>query len=167
MTPFLCLLPSALYLLSSAFCPLPSAFCLKKPFALFLPFHSLILEAVRASAPSQMRSRRPAAGRLSKQPGAGPSASLSRKAKVWRGGEALVQRRVRGVYTQKSPGKRGLLGAWKGAVTYSPAFAVPSARRGLTSLFGMGRGGTPVLLPPESCSRSPAVAFAAARCRMR
>ena len=35
-----------------------------------------------------------------------------------------------------------------GAVTYSPAFAVPSARRGLTSLFGMGRGGTPVLSPP-------------------
>ena len=37
--------------------------------------------------------------------------------------------------------------AWGfGAVTYSPTFAVPSARRGLTSLFGMGRGGTPVLL---------------------
>ena len=33
----------------------------------------------------------------------------------------------------------------KGAATYSPTFAVPSARRGLTSLFGMGRGGTPVL----------------------
>ncbi len=34
------------------------------------------------------------------------------------------------------------------AVTYSPAFAVPSARRGLTSLFGMGRGGAPALSPP-------------------
>ena len=29
----------------------------------------------------------------------------------------------------------------EGAVTYSPAFAVPSAWQGLTSLFGMGRGG--------------------------
>ena len=39
--------------------------------------------------------------------------------------------------------------AWGfGAVTYSPTFAVPSARRGLTSLFGMGRGGAPVLWPP-------------------
>ena len=45
-------------------------------------------------------------------------------------------------------------GARKGAVTYSPAFAVPSARRGLTSLFGMGRGGAPVLSPPESLSRT-------------
>ena len=27
--------------------------------------------------------------------------------------------------------------------------AVPSARPGLTSLFGMGRGGTPGLKPPE------------------
>ena len=34
------------------------------------------------------------------------------------------------------------------AVTYSPDFSVPSARRGLTSLFGMGRGGSPALLPP-------------------
>ena len=33
-------------------------------------------------------------------------------------------------------------------MTYFPAFAVSSARRGLTSLFGMGRGGTPGLLPP-------------------
>ena len=38
----------------------------------------------------------------------------------------------------------------KGAVTYSPAFAVPSAWRGLTSLFGMGRGGSPALSPPWS-----------------
>ena len=33
-------------------------------------------------------------------------------------------------------------------MTYSPDFSVPSARRGLTSLFGMGRGGSPALLPP-------------------
>ena len=33
----------------------------------------------------------------------------------------------------------------KMAATYSPACAVPSARSGLTSLFGMGRGGTPTL----------------------
>jgi hypothetical protein len=36
----------------------------------------------------------------------------------------------------------------KKAATYSPTFAVPSALRGLTSLFGMGRGGTPSLKPP-------------------
>ncbi len=34
------------------------------------------------------------------------------------------------------------------AATYSPAFAVPSARWGLTSLFGMGRGGSPTLWQP-------------------
>ena len=33
----------------------------------------------------------------------------------------------------------------KGAATYSPGLPVPSAWRGLTSLFGMGRGGTPAL----------------------
>ena len=33
----------------------------------------------------------------------------------------------------------------KMAATYSPTFAVPSAQLGLTSLFGMGRGGTPTL----------------------
>ena len=33
----------------------------------------------------------------------------------------------------------------KKAATYSPTCAVPSALRGLTSLFGMGRGGTPSL----------------------
>ena len=38
---------------------------------------------------------------------------------------------------------------WKTAATYSPASrAVPSARAGLTSLFGMGRGGAPRLWPP-------------------
>ena len=31
------------------------------------------------------------------------------------------------------------------ATTYSPALAVPSAREGLTSVFGMGTGGTPQL----------------------
>ena len=38
----------------------------------------------------------------------------------------------------------------KSAATYSPTFcsAVPSAQEGLTSLFGMGRGGTPPLKPP-------------------
>ena len=30
-----------------------------------------------------------------------------------------------------------------------PLCAVPSARRGLTALFGMGRGGTPALWPPQ------------------
>ena len=40
--------------------------------------------------------------------------------------------------------------ASRAAVTCSPAFAVPSAPRGLTSLFGMGRGGAPVLSPPWS-----------------
>ena len=49
--------------------------------------------------------------------------------------------------------ERFLLRGSKGAVTYSPYspdFSVPSARRGLTSLFGMGRGGTLVLWPPYS-----------------
>ncbi len=33
----------------------------------------------------------------------------------------------------------------KMAATYSPTNAVPSAQSGLTSLCGMGRGGTPTL----------------------
>ena len=33
----------------------------------------------------------------------------------------------------------------KSATTYSPTIAVPLALSGLTSLFGMGRGGTPTL----------------------
>ena len=33
-------------------------------------------------------------------------------------------------------------------MTCSPGLPVPSARRGLTALFGMGRGGTPALSPP-------------------
>ena len=47
--------------------------------------------------------------------------------------------------TKKAP--LGLLqGALrKGAATYSPGLPVPSAWRGLTSLFGMGRGGPPAL----------------------
>ena len=36
--------------------------------------------------------------------------------------------------------------------------AVPSALTGLTSLFGMGRGGSPSLLPPLSFSFVPAYA---------
>ena len=39
----------------------------------------------------------------------------------------------------------GQLLSLKTAATYSPTNAVPSARSGLTSLFGMGRGGTPTL----------------------
>ena len=39
----------------------------------------------------------------------------------------------------------GQLLSTKTAATYSPTNAVPSARSGLTSLFGMGRGGTPTL----------------------
>ena len=46
------------------------------------------------------------------------------------------------------PEGTGLRGC-KGAVTYFPTFAVSSAWRGLTSLFGMGRGGTLALSPPE------------------
>ena len=34
--------------------------------------------------------------------------------------------------------------------TLPQLYAVPSALMGLTSLFGMGRGGTPLLLPPKS-----------------
>ena len=41
----------------------------------------------------------------------------------------------------------------KAAITYSPAFAVPSALQGLTSLFGMGRGGALVLSSPECGKR--------------
>ena len=49
--------------------------------------------------------------------------------------------------TDKKKAPLGLLqGALrKGAATYSPGLPVPSAWRGLTSLFGMGRGGTPAL----------------------
>src|SRR6266567_4836788 len=42
------------------------------------------------------------------------------------------------------------------AMTYSPthlARAVPSALRGLTSVFGMGTGGTPAVRSPTSRSR--------------
>ena len=49
-----------------------------------------------------------------------------------------------------NPQRKGLESPfWKTAATYSPASrAVPSARAGLTSLFGMGRGGAPRLWPP-------------------
>ena len=53
-------------------------------------------------------------------------------------------------FRHKKSLERFLLRGSKGAVTYSPDFSVPSARRGLTSLFGMGRGGTLVLWPPYS-----------------
>ena len=45
----------------------------------------------------------------------------------------------------------------KSASTYSPTFAVPSALSGLTSLFGMGRGGAPTLLTPEYARLSPRI----------
>ena len=78
-------------------------------------------------------------------------------------------RRVRAAHAAGRTGSRAGAGMKKGcragwfrrgtrkvAVTYSPAFAVPSARRGLTSLFGMGRGGAPVLWPPEClCAHAP------------
>jgi hypothetical protein len=52
------------------------------------------------------------------------------------------------VKTKKAfPDLSGRLSVVKLAATYSPTFcsAVPSAQEGLTSLFGMGRGGTPPL----------------------
>ena len=53
------------------------------------------------------------------------------------------------IKTEKGSGSLiGITGTFpsKTAATYSPTLrAVPSARRGLTSLFGMGRGGTPAL----------------------
>ena len=55
---------------------------------------------------------------------------------------------IRGLRRKKvKPGRRLLAvrASPDGAVTYSPASAVPSARRGLTSLFGMGRGGSHAL----------------------
>ncbi len=46
-------------------------------------------------------------------------------------------------YIKKNPPFGGV--KLKSATSYSPADAVPSALVGLTSLFGMGRGGTPPL----------------------
>ena len=83
------------------------------------------------------------------------------------GGEGKEGRRQRGGESGKEAGRRQEEGrrgrkesrpgrlssvrpASRAAVTCSPAFAVPSAPRGLTSLFGMGRGGAPVLSPPWS-----------------
>ena len=43
---------------------------------------------------------------------------------------------------KKSPAASLLQDLFKTATTYSPTCAVPSAWRSLTSLFGMGRGGT-------------------------
>ena len=62
--------------------------------------------------------------------------------------EGMAARSCRGRGKKKR--LQGMLAASKGAVTYSPTFAVPSAWRGLTSLFGMGRGGAPALSPPWS-----------------
>ena len=48
---------------------------------------------------------------------------------------------------KESPGifSKGLLFSKNGGYLLSHGCAVPSARTGLTSLFGMGRGGTPTL----------------------
>ena len=70
--------------------------------------------------------------------GASGSSPVSIVARSWRTGRGKKKR------------LQGMLAASKGAVTYSPTFAVPSAWRGLTSLFGMGRGGAPALSPPWS-----------------
>ena len=54
------------------------------------------------------------------------------------------------VQHQKPPARKVPCGGRRSAAAYSPAlWAVPSARPGLTSLFGMGRGGAPGLWPPE------------------
>ena len=54
------------------------------------------------------------------------------------------KRTGRGTKSRKRDGRHGR--KTKTAATYSPTLrAVPSARPGLTSLFGMGRGGTPAL----------------------
>ena len=55
---------------------------------------------------------------------------------------------------KKKAGTLSSLGFTKAAITYSPAFAVPSALQGLTSLFGMGRGGALVLSSPEYLERA-------------
>ncbi len=49
---------------------------------------------------------------------------------------------------KKKPNPFGF-GFRKAAITYSPTLVVPSALQGLTSLFGMGRGGALVLSSPE------------------
>ena len=46
-------------------------------------------------------------------------------------------------HEKKRPGRRRVPASRKVAASYSPACAVPSATAGLTSLFGMGRGGSP------------------------
>ena len=45
--------------------------------------------------------------------------------------------------TQKKGGRFFRIAPPKMAASYSPGFPVPSAQAGLTSLFGMGRGGSP------------------------
>ena len=55
------------------------------------------------------------------------------------------------IIKQKNPGSIKNRGSGKvGGDLLSHITAVPSALAGLTSLFGMGRGGTPPLKPPKS-----------------
>ena len=56
---------------------------------------------------------------------------------------ALIKERQ--IYIQKETRVVLTRVSWKVAASYSPAFAVPSALQGLTSLFGMVRGGALVL----------------------
>jgi hypothetical protein len=50
-----------------------------------------------------------------------------------------------GYFTNKKPRLAMNRGLKREATSYSPTVAVPSAQAGLTSLFGMGRGGAPPL----------------------
>ena len=52
---------------------------------------------------------------------------------------------------KKAPGSRGPGAQGGGDLLSRPSRAVPSARAGLTALFGMGRGGAPPRWPP--CQR--------------
>ena len=57
-----------------------------------------------------------------------------------------------GYYKREAPARTvvSVSALSEGAVTYFPTFAVSSAWQGLTSLFGMGRGGALTLWPPWS-----------------
>ena len=83
-----------------------------------------------------------------------------RKAKGGKKGKKKASRerkeKLRHLHEKKKPFPLPLLvkGTEKGegkktAATCSPACAVPSARRSLTALFGMGRGGASGLWPPQ------------------
>ena len=75
----------------------------------------------------------------------------------------------------RKPPKKSQLKSWlsvKTAITYSPAFAVPSALQGLTSLFGMGRGGALALSSPKfvfmsGAFRFPSLGAGLLRCKVR